>query len=623
MANRALINPQILTDIADAIRSKTGTDGKIKPTDMAMLILSITSTEGGGSGEDTTTVLVESITIDNIDNLFIGESVELGITVSPSNATDKTYTITSTNNSVVSVDENTITAKAVGGADINIVANDGGGASATISVVVVDGVTLNSIGEAYRSVVSSITDSLENETSKDLFMMFSDTHVTSVDNPFTDNEITATPNFIPIIKYLESRIPFNAVVGMGDLIDSGGDSADSYVSVLNELGTALSKLIFIDGNHEWYGGEHDYTVARTRYNLISNPKWEWNKDYGYGHYINHTNKSVVLALNTSDLCGLNDDGDGSTGEWGASIRQVLYVYDLFIAYPDYNFLIFTHTNLNRLVQDNSSVELTYYDKTRSLIQMLDPILSSRGGVINIAGHNHCTVDGTNSAFPLFTLEQNNKTRSTNAETNTNILRFVSEANVTAYNAKGMSFTDEAGTNVAISVAEWDGTTLKNHGIGHQGDFEISCRAIDSSHNVNKVNFTDWENHISIGGQLANFEVVDGELHMTGKGASYGQWVNYNLFNLPVGKEALFVFKAKQSDNGLKHQININGASSKKLEYKKFMNGVVAHDGYNYLVYSLANTTGADVMITMEIKLENGFAETLIIEEMTYYYALIN
>ncbi len=48
MANRALINPQILTDIADSIREKTGKTEPIKVSQMASEIGGISV--GGSSG---------------------------------------------------------------------------------------------------------------------------------------------------------------------------------------------------------------------------------------------------------------------------------------------------------------------------------------------------------------------------------------------------------------------------------------------------------------------------------------------------------------------------------------------------------------------------------------------
>ena len=104
----------------------------------------ITVTANDGSGAQATCVVevkqyVTSISLDKASlPLVIGDEATLFVTsVLPDNANDKTYTWSSSDDSIVSVDNSgKVTAKAKGKATIKATANDGSGVNATCSVVV-------------------------------------------------------------------------------------------------------------------------------------------------------------------------------------------------------------------------------------------------------------------------------------------------------------------------------------------------------------------------------------------------------------------------------------------------------------------------------------------------------
>ena len=81
---------------------------------------------------------VRDITLDKILlPLVPGDDVTLSVTVLPDNATDKSVSWSSSNNTIASVDNSgKVTAKAMGNATITVIANDGSGVFASCTVIV-------------------------------------------------------------------------------------------------------------------------------------------------------------------------------------------------------------------------------------------------------------------------------------------------------------------------------------------------------------------------------------------------------------------------------------------------------------------------------------------------------
>lgn len=90
-------------------------------------------------------ILPTKITLDkNSSQLDVGQSMTLGYTISPDNATDKTVSWTSDDKSVAVVDSyGKVTAKAVGRAVISVATVNGKGATCLVTVVPKDKLTLN------------------------------------------------------------------------------------------------------------------------------------------------------------------------------------------------------------------------------------------------------------------------------------------------------------------------------------------------------------------------------------------------------------------------------------------------------------------------------------------------
>ena len=96
-----------------------------------------------GKDETSTSTSVKAITLNPTSlSLRVGETATITATVSPSNATNKKIIWSSSNASVVTVDEGVVAAIAVGTADV-IALSDDGGISATCHITVTDGTGIN------------------------------------------------------------------------------------------------------------------------------------------------------------------------------------------------------------------------------------------------------------------------------------------------------------------------------------------------------------------------------------------------------------------------------------------------------------------------------------------------
>ena len=137
-------------------------------------------------------VLVTGVTLNkSTADLKIGETLTLGATISPSNASNKELIWASENTSVATVSNGVVTAKGAGTATITATATDGSGEKATCTVtvtkpvVLVTGVTLNkntanlNIGE---TLTLTATVSPSNVSNKELTWTSNNTSVATVSN---------------------------------------------------------------------------------------------------------------------------------------------------------------------------------------------------------------------------------------------------------------------------------------------------------------------------------------------------------------------------------------------------------------------------------------------------------
>lgn len=93
--------------------------------------ITVTANDGGVSSKATVTVNNKTVPVTGVSvspaslSMEIGESKALSVTVSPSDATDKTYTVTSDNTSVAEVSNGNVIAKGAGTANITVTTTDG------------------------------------------------------------------------------------------------------------------------------------------------------------------------------------------------------------------------------------------------------------------------------------------------------------------------------------------------------------------------------------------------------------------------------------------------------------------------------------------------------------------
>jgi len=116
--------------------------GEVTSISKGTATITVTANDGNGASatcEVEVKQFVTSIILDkNKLDMIIGEESTLSVaSILPENANDKTYSWTTSDNSVASVDANgKVIAKSVGKATIKAVANDGSGSGGTCSVVV-------------------------------------------------------------------------------------------------------------------------------------------------------------------------------------------------------------------------------------------------------------------------------------------------------------------------------------------------------------------------------------------------------------------------------------------------------------------------------------------------------
>jgi len=151
--------------------------------------------ENGSFTEVQVDVPVTSVTMSPTSlNLKVGETGSLTATVAPSNASDKTLTWKSSDTSVATVSNGTVTAKAVGTATITATSNNGKSATATVTVSK-DDVAVTSVSVSPTSLNLTVGDTGEltatvspsNATDKTLTWISSNTSVATV----SDGAVTA------------------------------------------------------------------------------------------------------------------------------------------------------------------------------------------------------------------------------------------------------------------------------------------------------------------------------------------------------------------------------------------------------------------------------------------------
>ena len=183
-------------------------NGKVIAVSNGDAVISATANDGSGKKATctvTVTTMVTGITLNKSTlSLNDGASETLTVTISPSTASDKSVTWSSTDTSVATVDQNgKVTAVGNGNAVISATANDGSDKKATCTVTVttlVTGITLNkstlSLNEGSNETLT-ITISPSTASDKSVTWSSTDTSVATVDQ---NGKVTAVSKGTATIK---------------------------------------------------------------------------------------------------------------------------------------------------------------------------------------------------------------------------------------------------------------------------------------------------------------------------------------------------------------------------------------------------------------------------------------
>jgi len=145
------------------------TNTTTRPTNPSRPSGSAGNNNGGGnssSGNNTPVVDVTDVTIGTPNNtkLALGNTVNLGVSVSPSNATNKNVTYTSSNQNVIKVDSNgNVTAVGSGTATITVTTSNG--INKTITITVLGNVVSKITAISTRPDNTTITSAAQGNTS--------------------------------------------------------------------------------------------------------------------------------------------------------------------------------------------------------------------------------------------------------------------------------------------------------------------------------------------------------------------------------------------------------------------------------------------------------------------------
>lgn len=140
VAPTTALNKDVRWSSGDSSIAVVNSSGKITAVGEGTTVITVTSEDGGAIATCTVTVTeveypVNSISLsDNELELVVGESWTLSVTISPSNATDKTINWRSDDTSVIRVDDGVVTAVGVGEAKITATSSNNRTATCTITV---------------------------------------------------------------------------------------------------------------------------------------------------------------------------------------------------------------------------------------------------------------------------------------------------------------------------------------------------------------------------------------------------------------------------------------------------------------------------------------------------------
>ncbi|MGV8093860.1 MAG: Ig domain-containing protein [Mangrovibacterium sp.] len=251
----------------------TVNNGTVKGISVGETIIEVSSKDG--QIKTTCSVKVNPIRVTGITlnastiEIINGTSTQLVLTISPGNATDKTVNWSTSNNSVVTVNQGTITGVSVGEATVTATTNDGGYQATCLVKILPVPVTGVSLNKSSLSLLVNETSTLtatiqpENAANKVVTWASSDQNIVSVDNngnvqakaigsaqitvTTIDGYYTASCNIevVQITNKMRLYFPSSSVVNINGYI-----TGSIYSAIVNQsfYSVTLTKFEIIDSN---------------------------------------------------------------------------------------------------------------------------------------------------------------------------------------------------------------------------------------------------------------------------------------------------------------------------------------------------------------------------------------
>lgn len=300
---------------ADPSVATVDKDGKVKGIDFGETVVTVKAGEVSAECRvSVVPVAVENVELDkNEAELFIGATVQLNATVTPSDATDKTLVWSSSDDKVATVADGLVTAVAEGTANITVTCGDKSDVCVvTVKIIPVESVTLSATSltlEEGDSQKLTATVSPSDATYKDVTWSSDNESVATVD---AEGNVTAITAGTAVIKaasgdvFAECNVEVIAPVeiktdwemyeyfdvpgyGKGIVMEVGAD----YIKVLSAEKTYLSWAIDPEATTDYYGTKTDKdgrsgTEAIRKANEIypdNFPAYSWCVGLGKGWYM--------------------------------------------------------------------------------------------------------------------------------------------------------------------------------------------------------------------------------------------------------------------------------------------------------------------------------------------------
>ena len=293
--------------------ARVSSSGTVTAVGNGTAVIKATATDGSGvfaTCEVTVTTLVSGITLSKTSlSLHPEETFKLTATISPSTASNKALTWTSSNKSVATVDENgNITALANGTAVITASTIDGSNKKASCTVTVVTPVSSIELDQTSLALTKGNSETLtasvspEDASDKEIVWSSSNTSVAAVDQ---NGKVTAAGNGNAIIT--------------ASAKDGSGVYAECEVSVttlVSSLSLNKTSLVLEEGNYETLR----VTVTPS---TASDKTINWSSSDRSVARVDNTGKVTAVKAGTAVITASAADGSGAEVKCTVTVESVL------------------------------------------------------------------------------------------------------------------------------------------------------------------------------------------------------------------------------------------------------------------------------------------------------------